>query len=153
MKAFVHPNITVNEPVSGLYLIEGFNPASVFIKDVGHFVVPNTCIIPKDIPAELLRLIADAKDGKESPAPAPVKFQLPVATPVSVEPREESNGGQLTLEERVLNVLAEGNIQVTKLAERLDVTPDAIKALDATSEAFHIAAAGWVKLGSKPAAE
>jgi hypothetical protein len=134
-----HPSITIEEPAPGYLVIRGHQPKNVFVDGIGHFVPPDACVITKEIPADLLRAIADAKDGGKAPVPDIACVPQP----------EEDTEDSPTLLERVLNVLSEGNIQVGKLAERLDVTPEEIKALDGSSAEFHIAHAGWVKPGKK----
>lgn len=141
MIQYDHPSITIEEPTPGYLVITGHAPQSRFVEGVGHIVPPSHCIIPAEIPADLLRAIADDREGKVS-TPS-VRFEEQKPTPGIVSPPP------LPLLERILNVLAEGNIQVGKLAERLDVSADEIKALDGTSPEFHIAHAGWVKLGKK----
>ncbi|SKA88833.1 hypothetical protein SAMN02745166_01493 [Prosthecobacter debontii] len=143
-----HPTIKIEEPAPGYLVITGHNPKPFFVADVGHFVPAENCIIPREIPSDLLRAIADARDGQTSTPP--VTFTKPDGDELGKkEGEDKGDNGSPTLLERVLNVLAEGNIQAGKLAERLGVTVDEIKALDGTSQDFHIAHAGWVKLGKK----
>lgn len=130
-----HPNITVEEPKPGAFIIAGHRPAAFFIPEVGHYAPPGECYIGPEIPADLLRAIADAKDGK----PAPV--QLP-----ETNLGNPDETGDMSLAERVRNVLAEGNVRLADLAERLGVDVEAIKAID--GDGFHVAHAGWVKLNA-----
>lgn len=143
---FDHPSIIVEEAAQGYFSITGI-PSRGIMTPEGQIVPPDRCIIHAGIPAALLRQIADALDGG-----APVEVLVPAQTGDSGQQGEgEEDGEVVTLETRIVNILAEGNIQINKLAERLDVAAEEIKALDEVSEAFHIAHAGWVKAGAKPA--
>lgn len=145
---FDHPSIIVEEAAQGYFSITGI-PSRGIMTPEGQIVPPDRCIIHAGIPAALLRQIADALDGG---APASVEVLAPAQPSGSGQQGEgEEDGEVVTLETRIVNILAEGNIQINKLAERLDVTAEEIKALDEVSEAFHIAHAGWVKAGAKPA--
>lgn len=134
-----HPTILVEEPKPGTFIISGHRPAAIFIPDVGHYVPPIECCIPAEIPADLLRAIADAKDGKAERAP-----ELLAGDPGA--PGTSGETGDVSLAERVCNVLAAGNVRLADLAERLSVDVEAIKAID--GDGFHIAHAGWVKLNA-----
>lgn len=134
-----HPTILVEEPKSGTFIISGHRPAAIFIPDVGHYVPPIECCIPSEIPADLLRAIADAKDGKPELPPASLTGHPAVALP-------GETGGAVSLAERVCNVLAEGNVRLADLAERLGVEADAIKAV--AGQGFELGHAGWVKLNA-----
>ena len=143
-----HPTIKIEEPAPGYLIITGHSPRALFVEGKGHIIPPDTCIIPAEIPTALLRAIADAREGKK-PAADPVTTQ----TDGNGTKEGDSQGGgddnPPALLERILKVLSEGNIQLGKLAERLGVTAEEIKALDGTGQEFHIAHAGWVKLGKK----
>jgi len=128
-----HPNITVEEPKPGAFIIAGHRPASFLIPEVGHYAPPLECYIGPEIPADLLRAIADAKDGK-----------APVVAPVA--PGANVQTGDITLAERVRNVLADGNVRLADLAERLGVDVEDIKSND--GDGFQIGHAGWVKLNA-----
>lgn len=132
-----HPTILVEEPKPGAFIISGHRPAAIFIPDVGHYVPPIECCIPSEIPADLLRAIADAKDGGQGNVPTPVA--------PAVDDDGET-GGAVSLAERVCNVLAEGNVRLADLAERLGVEADAIKAV--AGQGFELGHAGWVKLNA-----
>ena len=132
-----HPTIRVEEPKPGAFIISGHRPASFFIPDVGHYVPPGECYISPGIPADLLRAIADAKDGK--PASEPV--ELPETNFGNV-----SESGEVSLAERVCNVLADGNVRLADLAERLGVEAEDIKAV--AGQGFELGHAGWVKLNA-----
>jgi hypothetical protein len=131
-----HPNITVEEPKPGAFIIAGHRPATIYIPEVGHYAPPGECYIGPEIPADLLRAIADTKDGNIVVQPG--------------EPGTTGEIGELSLAERVCNVLAEGNVRIVDLAERLGVDLEAIKAID--GDGFHIGHAGWVKLNAGGAA-
>lgn len=140
-----HPNITVEEPKPGAFIIAGHRPATIFIPEVGHYAPPGECYIGPEIPADLLRAIADIKDGKA----APLNVQPIVVQPGDAgAPGTTGEIGELSLAERVCNVLAEGNVRIVDLAERLGVDVDAIKAIDGVQ----IGHAGWVKLNAGGAA-
>lgn len=145
-----HPTIVVEESPSGYFVIKGHAPKNIVIPDEGTLCPPDTCIIPAEIPAGLLRAIADAKDGKKTvpvAALASEEDEYAEDDAESGEPAEQS--AEPSLVERIVNILAEGNIRTGDLADRLGVTAADIKALDGTSPEFHIGNAGWVKLGKK----
>jgi hypothetical protein len=135
-----HPTICVEEPKPGAFIISGHRPASFFIPDVGHYVPPAECYISPEIPADLLRAIADAKDGK--PASEPVEL---LGDPAASNPNGET-GAVVSLAERVCNVLADGNVRLADLAERLGVEAEDIKAV--AGQGFELGHAGWVKLNA-----
>jgi hypothetical protein len=136
-----HPNIQVEVPVRGYVIISGYPASSHFVEGVGHYTAPGVCIIPPGIPADLLRVIADEREAKSSLTRGAVAVSA-VADEVNAEL-------EVSLNVRVLNVLAEGNIKLSKLAERLGVTAEDLKVLDAASRDWHVAQGGWVKLGKK----
>lgn len=133
-----HPTIHVEEPKPGTFIISGHRPASFYIPDVGHYVPPAECCIPAEIPADLLRAIADAKDGK------------PASEPVEVSETDFGNPGEtgavVSLAERICNVLADGNVRLADLAERLGVEAEDIKAV--AGQGFELGHAGWAKLSA-----
>lgn len=137
-----HPNITVEEPKPGAFIIAGHRPAAFFIPEVGHYAPPGECYIGPEIPADLLRAIADAKDGGRPAAPV----EVPPLVVLPGAPGATGETGAISLAERVRNVLAEGNVRLADLAERLGVDVEAIKAID--GDGFHVAHAGWVKLNA-----
>lgn len=179
MIKYPHPSITIQEPGPGFYIISGHQPQKIFIEGRGHLLTPPECIIPPEVPADLLRALADARDGVLHEVEIETQTNQKLgeqATTAEFSPHLEGQGSAgetaaasaeppftetpptdiahvLPLAERLVQVLAaEGKIQIARLAERLEVSVDEIKALDAESAAFQISRAGWVKLNTKEVA-
>lgn len=128
-----HPNIKVEEPVRGVFIVAGHRPASILLPESGHYVPPAECYIGPEIPADLLRAIADAKDGGK-PAPEPEHVQ---------EPEPDS------LLSRILGKMREddnGKMRLGDLAAAVGAAPTEVKELAAQGLGFELGHAGWVKL-------
>lgn len=82
---YEHENIVVTEPSPGCHVITGHNPTSRFVPSVGHIVPSFECVIPAEVPSDLLRAIADDKDAsakaEKEKAEAPKPEVQPVQTP------------------------------------------------------------------------
>jgi hypothetical protein len=129
-----HPNITVEEPKPGAFVIAGHRPASFFIPEVGHYAPPGECYIGMEIPADLLRAIADAKDGGRPAADLDTDLD-----------------GQDSLLARILGKLREddnGKMRLGDLAAAVAATPTEVKALAGQGHGFELGHAGWVTLNA-----
>lgn len=130
-----HPTISVEEPKPGTFIISGHRPSVIYIPDVGHYVPPAECCIPAEIPADLLRAIADAKDGKPAGVP---EIQT-----------EQEPGSQSDLLLRILGKLREddnGKMRLGDLSAAVGATPTEVKALAGQGHGFELGHAGWVTL-------
>jgi hypothetical protein len=129
-----HPNITVEEPKPGAFVIAGHRPASFFIPEVGHYAPPGECYIGPEIPADLLRAIADAKDGGRPAADLDTDLD-----------------SQDALLARILGKLREddnGKMRLGDLAAAVAATPTEVKALAGQGHGFELGHAGWVTLNA-----
>ena len=127
-----HPNITVEEPKPGAFIIAGHRPAAFFIPEVGHYAPPGECYIGPEIPADLLRAIADAKDGGRPAADLGTGLD-----------------GQDALLARILGKLREDDnakMRLGDLAAAVGATPTEVKALAGQGHGFELGHAGWVTL-------
>lgn len=126
-----HPTIRVEEPKPGAFIISGHRPASFFIPDVGHYVPPGECYISPEISADLLRAIADAKDGGRH------------------DPEQTELDGQDALISRILGKLRDddnGKMRLGELSASVGATPTEVKALAGQGHGFELGHAGWVTL-------
>ena len=80
MQIPTHPNIQIDTPIEGHYIVTGHNPRSAFHATVGHLAVSPTLHISPEVPDEvLLAIIADRKEVHRPPAAQPDPASKPAA--------------------------------------------------------------------------
>lgn len=158
-----HPNICVEEPHPGYY-VASYTPRPVTTEQ-GILVPPGILIVPAEVPADLLRALADAKEGRERPArPRAAAARTATVSTAAVvstaSPADAGTGadagsdaGAPPLATRVVNVLladANNKLRVNVIAEVLGVEMEEVKALN--GQGFTIGRAGWTTLNQGGAA-
>lgn len=114
------------------YFVVTYTPQAISTPE-GILVPPGSLIIPPEIPADLLRALANEKDG--------------LTPPLTPFDDDTDDTDTVSLSSRVVNLLSadsNGKLRMKELTEALGCTADEIKALD--GQGFTIGHAGWVAL-------